>query len=113
MIIIELYTPDFDLESRTVTKRCEAVLRVCESGVDVLSGDKAWAAIADEIVVNHPVTKKDLRFADDWELWAKTLPEAFRSDMTATVREAPDRIEVSTLEPARPARIASSAGSSA
>jgi hypothetical protein len=85
MVVIELRSPKYDPSTRVVARELVAVIEVGSAGIRVVQGDPEWINIAD-IVVNHPQTNADLTFAEDPELWAMTVPEAFRSDVVAEAR---------------------------
>jgi hypothetical protein len=98
MVVIELRSPMYDPSTQVVTRELVAVIEVGDAGIRVVRGDPEWINIAG-IVVDHPQTKEDLTFADDPELWAMTVPEAFRSDVVAEARlEKTGEHRRSTLE---------------
>lgn len=93
MVIVELHSPSYDPRTSLVTSELVARLEVdAAAGLRVVSGDPEWVHISD-IVVNHPYTGADLTHADDPELWAMTVPEAFRSDVVARAYRVPAACE--------------------
>jgi hypothetical protein len=88
MIVIELYNREYDPKIRSSSRELAARIEVEGMELRVVEGDPEWAHIK-EIVLNHPDTKDDLTFEDDPELWALTVPEAFRTgDTVAEARSA-------------------------
>ena len=90
MVVIELHNRRYDVQSREIVVEPAARIEVDGSQLTVTDGDSGWSLIR-EIVLNHPETKGDLTFESDPELWALTLPEAFRTGDTS--------IEVQRVEP--------------
>jgi hypothetical protein len=81
VVVIELSTRTYDRQHREVV---EPAARVEVDGpqLTVVEGDQGWQHLR-EIVLNHPHKHdEDLTFDDDPELWALTLPEAFRTGDT-------------------------------
>src|SRR4051812_42993584 len=81
MIVIELFNRRYDAQERQIVVEPVARIEVDGRQLTVREGDPGWSELQD-IVLNHPKTKADLTFEDDPELWALTLPEAFRTGET-------------------------------
>lgn len=82
MIVIELSNRRYDPEGRVVVIEPAARLEVDAGQLNVVDGDPGWSLLR-ETVLNHPHHQdEDLTFDDDPELWALTLPEAFRTGDT-------------------------------
>jgi hypothetical protein len=92
MIVIELYTREYDSDSRSSFRKLAARIEVDGQALRVVEGDPEWVHIKD-IVLNHPGTKDDLTFEQDPALWAATVPEAFRTGDTLVEVSQPTPVE--------------------
>lgn len=81
MIVIEIFSRRYDPQERQIVVEPAARIQVDEAHLVVVEGDPGWIHLQD-IVLNHPETKEDLTFDSDPDLWAETLPEAFRTGDT-------------------------------
>ena len=86
MTIIEVLTRKYDRQREAFVDVVEARLGIDAGALVVLDGDSEWCQLS-ETVLDHPNDPgRDLELADDPELWAATLPQAFRTGgMSAVV----------------------------
>ena len=113
MAIIEVQNRIYDRERRAFLSVLMARLAVTKNGLTVLDGDPEWQHLADT-VLNHPHRPdEDLCISDDPELWAATLPEAFRGGDTTVIvhegSEAPTQSSVGDVMTETPAGVAATA----
>lgn len=79
MTIIEVLNRNYDRQRNAFVDVVEARLGIDAGGLVVLDGDPEWRHLG-ETVLDHPGDPgRNLELADDPELWAATLPEAFRA----------------------------------
>lgn len=93
MIVIEIHNRRYDVDARWVVEELGARIEVDGHDLRVVDGQPAWIDIK-TIVLDHPSTGEDLTFESDPELWAATLPEAFRTGdtvVTTSVERSPAR----------------------
>jgi hypothetical protein len=95
MIVIELSNRRYDPQQRQIVIEPAARIEVDGAQLTVVEGDPGWGLLT-ETVLNHPHRPdEDLTFEDDAELWALTLPDAFRTgDTVIAVRREPEREEI-------------------
>lgn len=103
MVVIELFSRRYVPQLKKIVSEPAARIEVDGAKLTVVEGDPGWSLLTDT-VVDHPYREdENLTFEEDPELWALTLPEAFRTGDTVVearqLRRAAEREETRSASP--------------